>query len=242
MIPKALDGARRRRIHLLRHAEAAYFDAAGKRTGDSRIVSLTPKGREQAAAMRDLLKDVDLDGVVISGLPRTVETAEIVAEGRNLPVRLEPQLEEIRGENALEIARDRILPDIAYAFWKARAEGTDGGYRNGERFDGFFARCRAGIEAVLKQEDWTSLLLVAHGGVNRAVLCWALGAGLHSFPVFEQDSCCLNIIDIDTDEGGNVIRMYIRAVNITPYDFPKRKHHATTLEGMAQRYLVQTPS
>lgn len=31
--------------------------------------------------MRDLLKDVDFDGVVISGLPRTVETAEIVAEG-----------------------------------------------------------------------------------------------------------------------------------------------------------------
>ncbi len=238
MIPKALDGARRRRIHLLRHAEAAYFDAAGKRTGDSRIVSLTPRGREQAAAMRELLKDVDFDGVVISGLPRTVETAEIVAEGRNLPARLEPLLEEIHGGSTVEIARDRILPDIAYAFWQARHEGG-GGYRDGERFDTFFARCRQGIEAVLKLDDWTSLLLVAHGGVNRAVLCWALGADLHAFPVFEQDSCCLNIIDIDTDEAGEVQRMYIRAVNITPYDFPKRKHHATTLEGMAQRYLAQ---
>jgi probable phosphoglycerate mutase len=233
----ALDGTRRRRIHLLRHAEAAYFDAEGRRTGDSRIVALTERGREQAAAMRELLADIALDAVVVSGLPRTVETADIVLKGRSLPRRTEPLLEEINsGRSMAELPPERILPDVAYAFFHA---GRDTGrYRDGEHFEPFVRRCHEGLERVLAWNDWDSLLLVAHGGVNRALLLWALGAPLASFPVFEQDSCCLNIIDVDVTADGDIVRRFIRAVNITPYDVPKRHHRMTTLEGMAKRMMT----
>lgn len=232
----ALDGARRRRIHLLRHAEAAYFDAEGRRTGDSRIVALTERGREQAAAMRALLAEVTLDAVVVSGLPRTVETADIVLKGRDLPRRTEPLLEEIGGGKSIaELPPERIVPDIAYAFFHA---GRDTGrYRDGEHFEPFVRRCQEGVEKVLAWTEWDSLLLVAHGGVNRALLLWALGAPLAAFPVFEQDSCCLNIIDVDVTPDGDIVRRFIRAVNVTPYDVPKRHHHMTTLEGMAKRMM-----
>jgi probable phosphoglycerate mutase len=234
----ALDGARRRRIHLLRHAEAAYFDAEGRRTGDSRAVALTERGRYQASGMRMLLSSLPLDAVVVSGLPRTVETAAIILEGRDLPRREEPLLQEIQGgEPAADMPHDRILPDIAYAFWRA-ADAEGGRYRDGEPFEQFAARCRRGIANVIAWEDWDNLLLVAHGGVNRALLCWALGAPLAAFPVFEQDSCCLNIIDIDVAADGAIVRKYIRAVNITPYDVAKSEHRATTLEGMAKRMLA----
>ena len=232
----ALDGARRRRIHLLRHAEAAYFDAEGRRTNDSRIVPLTERGREQAALMRDLLADVPLDAVVVSGLPRTVETADIVTQGRSLPRRVEPLLEEISGGTIGELPPERIIPDIAYAFFHAGHE--TGRYRDGEHFEPFVRRCQEGIEKVLAWQDWNNLLLVAHGGVNRALLCWALSAPIASFPVFEQDSCCLNIIDVDMTPEGDVVRRFIRAVNITPYDLPKRHHRMTTLEGMAKRMMA----
>lgn len=236
MTDLALDGARRRRIHLLRHAEAAYFDAAGRRTGDSRVVALTERGREQAAGMRTLLADVPLDAVVVSGLPRTVETADIVLQGRDLPRRTESLLEEIGGGKSMaELPPERILPDIAYAFFHA---GRDTGrYRDGEHFEPFVRRCQEGIERVLAWQDWDSLLLVAHGGVNRALLCWALDAPLSAFPVFEQDSCCLNVIDVDVTPDGDIVRRFIRAVNVTPYDVPKRHHRMTTLEGMAKRMM-----
>jgi len=232
----ALDGARRRRIHLLRHAEAAYFDAEGRRTGDSRVVPLTERGREQAAGMRELLADVPLDAVVVSGLPRTVETAKIVLGGRELPRRVEPLLEEISGGTIAELPPERIVSDIAYAFFHAGRE--TGRYRDGEHFEPFVRRCHEGIEKVLAWTEWDNLLLVAHGGVNRALLCWALGAPLAAFPVFEQDSCCLNVIDVDVTPEGEVVRRFIRAVNVTPYDLPKRQHRMTTLEGMAKRMMA----
>ena len=70
------DKGSRRRIYLLRHAEAAY-ESLGP-SGDPRLVPLTPHGREQAAGMAKLLADTAFDRAVCSGLPRTRETAEIV--------------------------------------------------------------------------------------------------------------------------------------------------------------------
>src|SRR4051812_40978591 len=64
----------RRRLYLMRHAEVSY---AGE--PDPRVVKLTEQGREQAAAAHRALAAVELDLVVTSTLPRTAETAAVVA-------------------------------------------------------------------------------------------------------------------------------------------------------------------
>ena len=68
----------RRRIYLMRHAQVRYFEGL-----DPREVVLTEAGRHQAAAARDALQEVQFDRVVTSGLPRTLETARIVAPYAN---------------------------------------------------------------------------------------------------------------------------------------------------------------
>ena len=45
------DRTRRRRIYLMRHAEAAYITAEGARAPDSRVVSITERGRAEAHEM-----------------------------------------------------------------------------------------------------------------------------------------------------------------------------------------------
>ena len=67
----------RRRLYLMRHAEVRYV---GER--DIEAVRLTERGREQAEAARRALDDVHFNVVLTSGLPRTVETAEVVAPNR----------------------------------------------------------------------------------------------------------------------------------------------------------------
>ena len=83
---------RRRRIYLMRHAQAAYFDAKGARMPEPHAVPLTPKGREEALAMADWLAPVRFDRAICSGLPRTLETATLVLGGREiwLGMRREP--------------------------------------------------------------------------------------------------------------------------------------------------------
>ena len=51
--------------------------------------------------------------------------------------------------------------------------------------------------------------------------------------------CCINIIDVDTDEAGAATRYLIRAVNLTAYDLNKSGIHLTTMEQTAQRIAEQ---
>ena len=68
----------RRRLYLMRHGAVSYFGADG-RPVDPDDVSLNDEGRAQAEAAHALLEGVAFDRVLASGLPRTLETARIVA-------------------------------------------------------------------------------------------------------------------------------------------------------------------
>lgn len=233
--PNPIDGSFRRRIHLLRHAEVVYLQSDGSVVPDPRAVALTPAGLEQAREVGVMLQDVKFDKALCSGLPRTRQTAEAVIGGRGIAIDEVPALEEIRSGVRTPVAADRIAWEAAYSLW--RAGEPDAAFHNGERFDEFAQRVHAGIDSVVAQSDWHNLLLVLHGAVNRAVLCWALDAPLSSFPRFEQDFCCLNVIDIDVDADGKILRKIVRLVNLTPYDLPKNMLRLTTMETAAVKLM-----
>ena len=93
----------RRRLYLMRHADVSYVDEAGTPVNPV-TVPLTPRGLEQAAAAREALAGVGFDLVVTSDLPRTAETAAIVAPGHE--VERWPELGEWRGGRL-----DAVPPD-----------------------------------------------------------------------------------------------------------------------------------
>ena len=70
---------KRRRIYLMRHGDVTYFDASG-RAIDPESVPLNANGRVQATAAGDLFaaQGIRFDRVIVSGLPRTLETARRV--------------------------------------------------------------------------------------------------------------------------------------------------------------------
>jgi probable phosphoglycerate mutase len=77
-----------------------------------------------------------------------------------------------------------------------------------------------------------TLLIVAHGGVNRAILAHVLGSGLSGFGALEQDPAAINIIDVD-DAGSGLVRL----VNFTPYNPLKQGWHLTTMERLFVEYV-----
>src|SRR5271167_4261891 len=91
---------KRRRIYLMRHGDVTYFDATG-RAIDPETVPLNAAGREQASAAGRVFAEqqIRFDRVIVSGLPRTVETAQrVLAEtGQHIELEIEPALQEIRG-------------------------------------------------------------------------------------------------------------------------------------------------
>ena len=222
----------RRRIYLLRHGAVEYLNSDGSRVGDARGVDLTATGREQAAQVAELLKDVAFDRIVHSGLPRTQRTAEIVLGDRHRhTMEAAPELREIELGHLDHVPEDRIEAEFSYGFEAASDPGAS--LARGEPFDRFFARVTNAFENLLHQPGWVQMLLVGHGGTNRAILSWMARGGLHSLASFEQDEGCLNVLDVDV-VNGEVPRRYVRVMNLTPYNLSKERLYLTTLERIAE--------
>lgn len=225
----------RRRIYLLRHGAVEYLNPDGSRVGDARDVGLTATGREQAAQVAELLKDVSFDRVVHSGLPRTRKTAEIVlGKLRRHTMEAVPDLREIELGHIDHVPEDRIEAEFSYGFEAATDPGAS--LARGEPFGPFFERVTSAFENLLRQPGWTRMLMVGHGGTNRVILSWMARGGLHSLASFEQDEGCLNVLDVDV-VNGEVPRRYVRAMNLTPYNLSKERLYLTTLERIAEDRL-----
>lgn len=233
MLRTAFDGSRRRRIYLFRHGDVSYVDDKGNRVADSTAVPLTPWGREQAEMTGKALANIPFDRAVASAFPRSVETAELILAGRNLPVERHPDFVEFQSDTSY---RDKILDlnDIAYSFRDAHKPGAR--YNGGDSFEEVNTRVVAALERLIAEPEWETLALVAHGGINRLVIGWAFGTGLQTFAAIDQNTCCLNVIDFDEHpETRAIVRKSVRAMNVAVYDVVKEGNHLQSLEQIAMR-------
>jgi ribonuclease H / adenosylcobalamin/alpha-ribazole phosphatase len=96
-------------VILARHAESV-LNAEGRVNGDPAVpAGLTDHGRDEARLLGAQLAHLEVDLCVHSRFQRTRETAELALAGRDVPVEVEPLLDDIRiGElEGLGVARYR---------------------------------------------------------------------------------------------------------------------------------------
>lgn len=237
MLRTAFDGSHRRRLYVFRHGDVSYVDDNGVRVADSTIVPLTAWGREQATLTGAALANIPFDRAVSSSFPRSVETAELILAGRNIPVEKNDAFVEFQGDAT---TRNAItdLNDLAYSFRNAAEPGAR--YVGGDVFAEVNTRVTTALEKLLTEKNWETLALVAHGGINRLLVCWALGTDLTPVPTIDQNTCCFNVIDVDTHpETCAIVRKLVRAINTAVYDIPKERNHLLSLEQIAERMKVK---
>lgn len=200
----------------MRHAEVSYVDELGRPISPEQV-PLTENGRAQAVAARDALAGVALDLVVASDLPRTAETAELVAPGHE--VERWPELAEWRGGRLDAIPPEELERAFVGALRvKDESERFLGGESLGEALD----RVHPALERLLER-DWHTALAVLHGGVNRILISHALSGDRTYFGTFEQAPACINVLDLGEDGW------IVRTVNYIPYD-PLHPARETTME------------
>lgn len=224
----------RRRIVLMRHGSVNYFDAEGNPVG-SDMVPLNELGRGQAKAAGDLLKDLRFDRVIVSGLPRTIETAELVLQHNRHgapPYETWAELREIRAARMQDLAD----ADVEAGFLRSFAAPADLGLRflGGEILGDFVDRVRPAFQRLVADASWRQSLLVLHGGTNRALLSHCLSGGERTFfGTLHQTPACVNLIDVGDAPGDFVVR----AMNIAPPDLLQAKSRKTTLEELLEHFL-----
>ncbi len=207
----------RRRIYLMRHAQVAYFENGRPLRPD--LVPLTEEGRRQARSAAELLAGIGFDRVVTSGLPRTLETARIVAPDS------EPEswadLREIESGRLGEIPEDELEAAFVEAWRDVVPEETR--FLGGETIASLLDRVLPAVDRIVADPEWDVLLAVLHGGVNRAILSYALTGGRAFLGNFEQAPGCVNVLDVGDD-------WVVRAVNHTPWDPTHVRGRLRTME------------
>jgi broad specificity phosphatase PhoE len=207
----------RRRIYLMRHAQVAYFEDG--RPLKPETVPLTVEGREQARAAGEVLAGITFDRVITSGLPRTLETARIVAP--DTEPESWPELREIESGRLGDIPEDQVEKAFLEA-WRDIVPEEDR-FLGGETVGSLLDRVLPAVDRLLVDPEWDIVLAVLHGGVNRAILSYALTGRGAFLGNFEQAPACINVLDVGDD-------WVVRAVNTTPTDLAHRGGRLRTME------------
>ena len=160
------------RLLLVRHGQTAWN--AQRRYQGHTDLPLNDTGLAQARQLAARLQTQKIDLLISSDLQRAVQTARILAEGRDLPHQTDPRLREIN----FGVLEGHTF-DEGLALWpeviRQWVEDNNQPPQGGERMDELTGRVLQSYTEVLQSCDGRTVLLVAHGGPLRVILQHALG-------------------------------------------------------------------
>ena len=158
-------------------------------------VELSAAGIEQAEQLRDHLADEKIATVYSSNLKRAKVTAEIVAARYGLEVILCPELREINFGELEGLAFNEMgqrYPELVEV-WVRRDPKLK--YPGGDSLEEFSNRVITFLTRLEKHTAEETILIVAHSGVLRTLMCQLLGIDLGRRWQFRTDLASLSILE-----------------------------------------------
>ncbi|MFT4312469.1 MAG: histidine phosphatase family protein [Candidatus Woesearchaeota archaeon] len=156
---------------------------------------LTQKGKEQVCCTSQGLKDKNFDAIYSSDLQRAHQTALILQEQYpTTPLHLNPLLREAYlGE--LEGKPISVRPD-----WRTNPP------IGAETFDKLMNRAKILLEYLYFKHKNDTLLLVAHSGINKAIIQTI--RNIHDYDDnLEQKNACVNILEFNGFDNMDVLEV-----------------------------------
>lgn len=186
---------------LVRHATTA---ATGKRLGGRTDAPLDEAGRGQARAVAERLAGLRLQAVYASPLPRTRETAEIVAAPHRLDVRLDDGLVEIEygrwTDRPLKpLTRTKLWPVI-------QARPSLVAFPDGETIRAAQLRAIDAVEAIVARHGRGTVAAVSHADVIKAVVAFYLGQPLDLFQRLHVSPASATVLALTTGGQPTLLR------------------------------------
>ena len=214
------------RLLLVRHGSTSW-NAEGRYQGRT-DVALSRDGQEQVRRLAERLRAEEIGALYASDLRRAWETAEAITARHDLSVRSETRLREImfgawEGKTHEQIRKDD--PDSLDRWYDDPMRASPPG---GETLKEVASRVRAAYQGIVGRHPEETVLIVAHGGTLRVLLCLALGVPAEKYWQFRFDVASLSELNV-YDEG-----VVLSALNDTAHlrwlDAPSRQSRGSSDE------------
>jgi broad specificity phosphatase PhoE len=139
---------------LARHGEST-LNFENRINGDPAVpVALTEKGREEARLLGRQIAHIRLDLCICTRFSRTRDTAEIALAGREVPIEVEPLLDDV------DVGDLEGIPLESYRAWKREHTRSDP-FPGGESLDESARRYAKAFRQLLERTE-ESMLVVTH--------------------------------------------------------------------------------
>lgn len=186
------------RLYIVRHGQIVNYDKIP--VCGYTDVDVTEVGILQLDRLAERLRLAHIDAIYSSDLQRSVNGAHIIARHHDVPLYQLSELREMYFGDweglTLEEIRNRF-PDELEKRKKELIHFQPPG--KGESIEDLSKRVIACFEKILEEQNGNDFLIVGHGGVNRVILCHALGLDLSRMFNIQQNYGCLNIVDYFDD-------------------------------------------
>ena len=179
------------RLFLIRHGETPREGFCNGHLD----VALTPAGVSEMEEVAGRLTGERIAALYTSDLGRALHSAEILGRVLHLTPIVSPPLREKsfgKWEGLPQAELLRRFPD-EWSDWLANP--ADAKPTGGESVREMASRALPVVAQIIKNHPGERVAIVAHGGVNRVILCHALGLELRYMERIAQRHAALNIIE-----------------------------------------------
>lgn len=183
------------RVYLIRHGETE--DADGRRYKGHIDVPLSEMGIVQIKRLSKYIsRDTVLTAVYTSDLSRAVTSAEIVAEPHGIkPVSVKGIKERNFGVwEGMSFDEIREIWPEAFNAWAENP--LEFSPMEGESTGEVRERAVKAFNEIVARHNGSTIAIMAHGGINRVLICELLGIPLENIFRIEQDFAALNVIEL----------------------------------------------
>ncbi|WP_310427029.1 histidine phosphatase family protein [Chamaesiphon sp. VAR_48_metabat_135_sub] len=202
------------RVIILRHGQSSY-NSQGRIQGRSDLSVLTDRGQEDAKTTGKAFQGLEFAAVYCSPLQRAKQTATTVLSclEQQYPLQTDDRLLEIDLPVWETMLNQEVREKYAdeYRAWKERPHElkmllpqADGSQQEFFPVLSLYAQATTFWQGILPQHQGQTILIVAHNGINRALISSALGIPARLYHSIQQSNCGITVLNFSGGWGDKV--------------------------------------
>ncbi len=192
-------------IFLLRHGATDWN--LQRRCQGTTDKELNAVGHQQAKAAAAYLSDETIHAVYSSHLKRAIQTANVISQPRNLPVRIDESLRELDHGELEGLTFSEIQSHYPDFLQKWRKEPAELLIPGGERLIDVEKRVWDGISRIVQGHQTTeTIVVVSHNFPILSILCRITQTPLNEYRSFHLDPCEIRLLDYGED-GWRIVQV-----------------------------------
>ncbi len=202
------------RVIILRHGQSSY-NSQGRIQGRSDLSVLTDRGQADARLTSEAFQGLEFSAAYCSPLQRAHQTATTVLTGLGQQDCL--QTDDRLLEIDLPLWETMLNQDVRekyaeqYQAWKEYPHElkmllpqADGSQQEFFPVLSLYAQATTFWQGIIPQHQGQTILIVAHNGINRALISTALGIPPRLYHSIQQSNCGVTVLNFSGDWGENV--------------------------------------